>query len=384
MNPMDRPIPGAAIKLLLVAALYFPVSSAQTTAFASFTPGGSWLADDGKHIDCHGGSILYRHSLNKYYWYGERRGTPAGVACYSSVDLYNWKNEGVAMQKGTIAVLERPKVVFNATTKKYVMWFHYDNSGYSLAHMGVAMSDSAKGPFTLIDHFLPNGHQSRDLGMYCDDDGKVYLLYAADQTNVTIRMVALSADYLNVTASDFDIKAHCEGPGMFKLNGTYYLLTSKCTGWSPNQATYYTATSAMGPYTGKGDPCIGDTNHTTFNSQPCFIVTIPGYANGFMYMGDRWNGSGTQNSQYVFLPITITSLGAMQLQWRASWTLSVFTPALIKGGGAITMKKSIGFYATNPAGGSALDLLGRLAPAILSRRAPGALGPILLSKRPRP
>jgi beta-xylosidase len=312
--------------------LRHPASAQQPTAFTSFKPGTVWLADNGIHIDCHGGNILYHSQSKTFYWYGEHRGSPAGVACYASVDLYNWKYLGLAMPKGTIAVLERPKVAFNATTGKYVMWFHYDNSGYALAHLGVAVSDSARGPFTLVNHFTPNGHQSRDIGMFRDDDGKVYVIYAADQTNVTIRIVELSADYLDVTANDSDISAHCEGPGMLKKNGTYYLATSLCSGWSPNQASYYTAAKIMGPYTRKGDPCINDTAHTTFNSQPCFIFQIPGYADGYLYMGDRWNGGGSANSQYVFLPITITAAGAMQIRWLSEWNLGgVFAPAAVHG-----------------------------------------------------
>jgi beta-galactosidase len=298
--------------------------SQQQTMFTSFKPGTVWPANDGIHIDCHGGNIVNQPQAGTYYWYGEHYSAPAGVACYSSKDLYNWKNEGVVVQRGAIPVLERPKVVYNTTTKKYAMWFHYDNSNYGLANLGVAVSDSAKGPFTLVNHFRPNGHQSRDIGMYCDDDGKVYIIYAADSTNVTIRIVELTSDYLNVTTNDSDIKAHCEGPAMLKVNGTYYLITSQCSGWSPNKATCYTATNIMGPYTNRGTPCVDDTNNITFNSQSCYIFKVPGYATAFMFMGDRWNGSGNANAQYVFLPIIITSKGTMQLRWLDEWDFGYF------------------------------------------------------------
>ena len=352
--------PSNTLVLALVCFFWIPSLSQQPTTFTSITPGGVWPADDGKHIDCHAGNIIYSAQSKRYYWFGEHRGSPGGVACYSSADLYNWKNEGLAMQKGAIAVLERPKVAYNTTTKKYVLWFHYDNGGYGLAHLGVASSDSVRGPYTLVDHFLPNGHQSRDMGMYCDDNGKVYIIYAADPTNVTIRIVELTSDYLNVTTNDVDIQAHCEGPGMLKINGVYYLITSKCSGWTPNQATYYTATSVTGPFTSKGDPCVGDTNHTTFNSQPCNIFQIPGYSNGFMYMGDRWNGVGSANSQYVFLPITITSTGAMQIKWAASWTpSSVFTPSSVKEKNVYDFKQAVFGNAVNRTVLRAFDLLGR-------------------------
>ena len=79
-----------------------------------------------------------------------------GVHCYSSKDLYNWKDEGIALSvsddesspivKGCI--LERPKVIFNKKTGKYVMWFHLEpkGAGYSGAQSGVAVSDKVTGP----------------------------------------------------------------------------------------------------------------------------------------------------------------------------------------------------------------------------------------------
>lgn len=44
------------------------------------------------------------------------------------------------MQKGSIAVLKRPKSPVTLQ-RQIVMWFHYDNSSYGLAHLGVAVSD---------------------------------------------------------------------------------------------------------------------------------------------------------------------------------------------------------------------------------------------------
>jgi hypothetical protein len=328
---MTKQIYFFANTLTALASIMFsmPVWAIETN-YTSFQPGTVWLANDSVHIDCHGGNIIYSTEKKKYYWYGEHYGTPAGVACYSSLDLYNWINEGVVLQKGTIQVCERPKVIYSPSLKKYVMWFHYDNSSYSLAHLAVATSDSATGIFTMIDNFLPNGHQSRDIGMFTDTTGKTYILYAADKTNVTIRMVELTADYTNITTNDTNISAHCEGPGMCGYKGNYYLITSPCLGWSPGQAAWYTANSVMGAYTNKGDPCIGDSAHNTFNSQSCFIFKVPGYVNAFIYMGDRWNGSGNKNSQYVFLPIEFSSTGAMQLNYYASWNMSKFTPVEIR------------------------------------------------------
>ncbi|RAI85628.1 hypothetical protein LV83_03709 [Algoriphagus yeomjeoni] len=45
-----------------------------------------------------------------------------------------------------------------------------------------------------------------------------------------------------------------------------------------------------------------------------------------LYMGDRWNGQGKLESEYVFLPITITEEGEMEIHWYNEWDLSMFTP----------------------------------------------------------
>lgn len=319
------------IKLVLIGlcilAINLPIFSQQTTNYTSFTPGGEWLADDGVHIDCHGGNIVYVDSLKTFYWYGEHRGIPMGASCYSSKDLYNWKNEGVVLTKGSIQIFERPKVIYDEKNKRYVMWFHFDSNNYSTAEFGVAVSDSPTGPFEVVGHFRPNGHESRDIGMYFDPETKkVYIGYAADHVNRTVRMVELSEDYLSTTTNDVDIEAHCEGPGILKKRGLFYLLTSQCSGWTPNPGTYYTANDVMGPYTSHGSPFIGDAGNNSFNSQPCFIFKIPGYVDAYLYMGDRWNGGGRPESQYVFLPITITADGKMEIHWRDKWDLSVFTP----------------------------------------------------------
>jgi beta-galactosidase len=324
-----------SFRLILISlslfALCLSAFSQQPIQYTSFKPGGEWLDSEGIHIDCHGGNIIYVDSLNTFFWYGEHRGEPRGASCYSSTDLYNWKNEGVVVEKGDIQIFERPKVVYDDSAGRYVMWFHYDGElngrNYGIAEVGVAVSYKPTGPFVVQNHYRPNGHESRDIGMYIDPETKkAYIGYAADHVNRTIRIVELSSDYLSTTTNDVDIEAHCEGPGILKKNGTFYLLTSQCSGWTPNPGTYYTASSVAGPYTSQGSPFIGDAGNNSFNSQPCFIFKIPGYKDAFLYMGDRWNGGGRPESQYVFLPITITADGKMEIHWHREWDLSFFTP----------------------------------------------------------
>ncbi len=66
-----------------------------------FVPGELWPDDNGTHINAHGGGVVF--SKGVFYWFGEHKiagqaGNVAhvGVHGYSSTDLYNWKDEGIA------------------------------------------------------------------------------------------------------------------------------------------------------------------------------------------------------------------------------------------------------------------------------------------------
>ena len=49
-------------------------------------------------------------------------------------------------------ILERPKVVYNKKTGKYVMWFHLElkGKGYGSAYAGVATAAKPTGPFKFL------------------------------------------------------------------------------------------------------------------------------------------------------------------------------------------------------------------------------------------
>ena len=71
-----------------------------------FKPGEIWPDNNGMHINAHGGGMLRQGDT--YYWFGEHKtegegGNVAqvGVHCYSSKDLYNWKDEGIALSVST-------------------------------------------------------------------------------------------------------------------------------------------------------------------------------------------------------------------------------------------------------------------------------------------
>ncbi|WP_313999122.1 glycoside hydrolase family 88 protein [Xanthocytophaga flava] len=298
---------------------------------ASFQPEARWYDESGKLINAHGGGLLY--DKKTYYWFGEKRGAKAseGVNVYSSRDLYNWKYEGVALAKSTdptseiatTGLMERPKVIYNNKTKKYVMWFHLElpGKGYSAARVGIAVSDKVTGPYKYLHSFRPNGHMSRDMTLFVDEDGSAYHIYSA-RDNYDLRIVKLSDDFLSATRKDTLLfSEHREAPALFKYKGNYYLITSGCTGWAPNRASLHTSKSLFGPWQMVGDPMKGVLAEKTFDGQSTYILPVQGKKDAFIFMADRWNPKNLTDSRYLWLPITFENNSPV-IEWTEEWNLT--------------------------------------------------------------
>uniref|UniRef100_A0A7N0USC3 Uncharacterized protein n=1 Tax=Kalanchoe fedtschenkoi TaxID=63787 RepID=A0A7N0USC3_KALFE len=297
-----------------------------------YYPGRIWLDTDGKPIQAHGGGILHDKNSRTYYWYGEYKDGPTyhahkkgsarvdiiGVGCYSSRDLWAWKFEGIVLTAEEtdethdlykFNVLERPKVIYNDKTGKYVMWMHIDDANYTKASVGVAVSDYPTGPFNYLYSKQPHGFDSRDMTLFKDEDGVAYLVYSSED-NTDLHIGPLTNDYLDVTSVMGRVLAgqHREAPALFKYQGTYYMITSGCSGWAPNEALAHAAESIMGPWETIGNPCMGGNKifrQTTFFSQSTFVIPLPGLPGSFIFMADRWNPAELRDSRYVWLPLIV-------------------------------------------------------------------------------
>lgn len=349
-----------------------------------FAPGKQWKDTDGVHINAHGGGVVFVDGT--YYWYGEyktagRGGNTSlkGISCYSSKDLYNWKNEGIVLKveqdpnseitKGCI--MERPKVVFNKKTGKYVMWFHLElkGQGYNAARAAVAISDSPKGVFKFKKSYRPNkgvwpmnfndklksasinenalkswtpewleaikngmlvrrdfekGQMSRDMTVYVDDNDKAYLVHASED-NLTLHISELTDDYLNFTKKWTRVEpaGHNEAPAVFKKDGVYYMITSGCTGWNPNEARSFKSKSIWGPWKPLGNPCVGKDASLTFHSQSTYVFPVEGKKDQFIFMADRWKPDNPIDGTYVWLPIKFSNEKPI-LEWFDKWSLADF------------------------------------------------------------
>ncbi|MFI5797269.1 RICIN domain-containing protein [Streptomyces sp. NPDC051677] len=309
----------AAVFLSLLgglAALLLPATEAHA-ASVSFTTGAARTDQNGNTLQLHGLGIIKAGST----WYGfgeDKTGETSSdtsfqdIPCYTSTDLSNWTYQGVALAKqaggdlGPSRVVERPKVIYNASTSTYVMYMHIDSTNYSEAKVGVATSSTPCGPYAYRGSFRPLGNLSRDLGLFQDTDGTAYLL--SEDRNNGLRIDKLSADYLSVDSAVAVLgssgSGSVEAPAMVKVNGTYYVFGSHLTGWSLNDNIYATATSLGGAWSSFRNFAAPGTH--TYGSQTANVITVQGSAGtAYIYAGDRWNTSDLGSSKLIWLPMTI-------------------------------------------------------------------------------
>jgi hypothetical protein len=294
-------------------------------------PGELWPDNNNNHIQAHGGGII--KLKDTYYWYGEERtkGLDTNyryVSGYSSKDLVNWTFMGDVLkladpeQLGRRWVLERPKVFYNRHTKKYVMYFHLDNSNYRVARVGIAVSDEPQGPFIYVKSFRPLNLESRDIGQFIDDDGTPYLVFES-RPSKGFYIAGLSADYMDVVKEVSFIHAPLEGGAIVHHKGLYYAIGSALTGWRPNPNKYATAPSLAGPWTEFKDIAPPVTN--TYSSQSTMLLKVEGSkATTIIFMADQWKPSTQWDSRYIWMPVEITA-DRLWVPTPQPWQLDVKT-----------------------------------------------------------
>lgn len=333
-----------------------------------------WLDMEGNYINAHGGCIV--HYDDRYYWFGEHRpekgfSTMMGVNCYSSVDLITWQHEGIALavssklgsdiERGCI--IERPKVIYNPKTEKFVMWFHLElkGQGYGSARAGVAVADKITGPFRFvrsgrvnagvyplnmtkpereidvvtqiqmskykwwtpqwydavnhgffIRQHIDGGQMSRDMTLFVDDDGRAYHIYSSEE-NLTLHIAELGENYLVHTGRYIRLfpGGHNEAPAVFKHGNTYWMIASGCTGWNPNAARLFSAPSIWGPWKQHPNPCRGEQANKTFEAQSNFVLHT---GDQYLFMADIWKPKSLMYSGHLQIPIRWDENGVPYLE----------------------------------------------------------------------
>ena len=358
--------------------------------YSNFCPGALWLDTSGKPIQAHAGSLIAVGDT--FYWYGENKEFTTsnsdikswGIRFYSSKDLYNWDDLGPLIppdEEDPHSPLspskfpERPHILFNSQTNKYVCWIKIRDKGPQ--YRTVMEADQITGPWRMVHRELrPAGLAAGDFDLVQDPNtGKAYMYFEHDHSSVVC--IGLTDDYLDVTER---YTTHLPGKppdsreaiACFWHNDKLYLTSSGLSGYFPNPSRVAVSDAPFEPFEDLGLLHVDDRTETSFGSQISDIFKVPGKKDLYIAIADRWlpnlwedpefqsgetsrlvrsaikkatskpmqkmspeefkaigHAANTMNvdtsiSRYVWLPITFLE-GRPQVEWRETWSLDDFS-----------------------------------------------------------
>ncbi|CAK7229512.1 hypothetical protein SBRCBS47491_007272 [Sporothrix bragantina] len=342
--------------LALTASLAYASKASTSSNTVTFANDNEFLFDvDGNQIDAYATKINYFTTSegSQYYLYGISFASPGStgdgpLTSYSSVDLVNWKYNGLLSE--TVGG-GRPHVVYNAATKKYVLWVNIDG-GYQVATSSspaggfVSVGDAAIDPSVSAAGLIGADHSVATFGE------QAYLAYStlnfADPRAgslwppifQTMHLSPLTSDFTNTTLQGYnvtsaafdDVDQQTESPDMFMRDNTMYVVTSNTCGFCSGSigAVYRAATPGLPTASTKwkrnivsGYSCGGQVEGVLPLTDPAtgkvtyvwHSTTVPG--------GPRVGFSG-----HIFQPLQFAADGSvLDLDCRPSKTWQVpFTP----------------------------------------------------------
>ncbi len=244
---------------------------------------------NGHMIDAHGGCLQIFNGT--YYLYGSRLGTNqvdtvwnVPFSVYSSPNLRDWTDRGNLLKNPQKGVYYRPYVVFNAKTKKYVLWYNWYEKLWK-GNAGVAVSDSPTGPFVVVNRRAHlSGSSPGDGSLFVDNDGTGYYLYTDIANDYALRVERLTADFTDTSGQTSSFIGYgVEAPLMFRRRDVYYILAGTLCAACPQGAEVAVemSSSPFGPYAFGGE-INHQSGHDTVQAS-----NDQTYENG----GERTNGA---------------------------------------------------------------------------------------------
>lgn len=355
-----------------------------------------WLDTDGNTIFSQGGGIF--KFGDTYYWYGVKyeeaekyvqnpkvsysKDTFAGVTCYSSKDLVNWKNEGIVVTKDAVNNAEEMgeqkarwvgRLGVAKVGEKYALFVQHEfpeteqtdvtktkdypdeakegsgefNGQYYSKQVLVLTSDSPTGQFTWnqrINMYDYTGGTSNtgDQTVFTDEEtGKSYLVYSYGRGRGKMflsEIVAQDDGKIGLDKSkSYKIYegAGREGNCMFKYNGKYYVCASDLYGWNASHGYYLKLDSLEDSYLG-GESftpatsmklMAGTSDDFCHVSQTGFFYTVNGSEQEtVIFCGDRWAGfAGNGLGFNQWCPLSFDAAGEPYFNSLSAWDIDVAT-----------------------------------------------------------
>ena len=346
-----------------------------------FRPGKVWYDTEGKKIHAHGGSILYADGL--FWWYGENkegitgrstgrriREWHHGVRCYSSSDLYNWKDEGMIVPESDdpsnpfypCHVMDRPHILYNENTKQYVLWAKSCVDDFSNGRFAICAGDSLH-TLKYIGYANSAPHCVGDFDLFVAG-GKAYAVFENPHSEMILR--ELNDTYTDLAENwSSHLPMECppmtrECPAYFVHDGRRFLLTSGTTGYYPNPTIAYDVTDLHGEWKDLGLTCRNDGRKNSFHAQFSSVFHHPHVPDLYIALGDRWltdlpedlpdmealfyqhfsrkgdaeselkkikrylSDENTAEASYVWLPVRFDEQDNPYVEWKLLWRVEDF------------------------------------------------------------
>lgn len=353
-----------------------------------------WLDMDGNTIFSQGGGIF--KFGDTYYWYGVKyeeaekyvqnpkvsysKDTFAGVTCYSSKDLVNWKNEGIVVTKDAVNNADEMgeqkarwvgRLGVAKVGEKYALFVQHEfpeteqedvtktkdypdeakegsgefNGQYYSKQVLVLTSDTPNGQFTWnqrINMYDYTGGTSNtgDQTVFTDEEtGKSYLVYSYGRGRGKMflsEIVAQDNGKIGLAKSHMIYNgAGREGNCMFKYDGKYYVCASDLYGWNASHGYYLKLDSLTDEYLESFTPATsmklmaGTSDDFCHVSQTGFFYTVNGSEQEtVIFCGDRWAGfAGNGLGFNQWCPLSFDAAGEPYFNSLSAWDIDVATGA---------------------------------------------------------
>jgi hypothetical protein len=256
-------------------------------------------------------------------------------------------------------MMDRPHIIFNPTTRKYVCWLKI--MGANGQTSTVLTADAFLGPYKIEKTGMrPLGMNAGDFDLTVDPtDGKAY--YYFERVHSELICADLTEDCTSVTGyysthfPRISPPTVREAPAHFMRNGLHYLITSGTTGYYPNPSEVAMARTYHGPWNVLGDPHPRDESRTSYRSQISCIFKHPAKRDLYIAVADRWlpgvppekanreetfrrifageplteipdgdlHEKDTSIADYVWLPLRFEG-DMVYIDWREEWLIEDF------------------------------------------------------------
>ena len=318
----------ARIYVTFLVAFLMATTNCLADGWTTIRNGNVWLDNHGDTVQAHAPGFL--HYNGRWYMIGEDRSDSwhPDVNMYSSDDLVNWRFEtkiirnGVTVPElGTRRFIERAKLMRNPRTGKFVVWCHWEGPRYAASEAACFSADSICGPYKLEWSGRPLGVKSRDCNVFIDNDGQAYFVSTTEE-NTNIGLFRLADDYLSAESHDCLMPGlRREAPVIVRHDNLYYMLSSACTGWAPNQCKL-----SVSKYLDRGWSELEDIgDDKAFRTQAAAVIEIKGtQKTTYLYIGDRWMDPDLPSSKIIIFPIEFKD-GKCIFEYRAEFRINFTT-----------------------------------------------------------